>query len=928
MFIPFYVMMSDANASCDLQDITRARITQDIGVVAVINTRGILLAISSGHSDRGWIKREVRLDDLERIHVSDVFHEDVVGVIEECVANCAASPKSRTYACDIFFSCRTYVSVLAQPDGKLVIEIEDFDRELLTVNTIVDTANIIGKLSTNTRQVDTINDLCESVFMHCSYDRVMTYKFLDDLSGEVVYELKDDDLVKSSFLGMRFPAGDIPLPARNAYVENPVRFIADVDKPSCKLLQKSEDISLSRSFLRGCEACHISYLKAMGVKSSLSIAITNVEGKLWGLIAMHSYTKPIVPTIEDRVSYAILASVSSSHVQHLENVERLAMETRIKTLLSQIDVKHSLGVFIVQKSKALLKTFNADSVSLFTPDGPPTMVGKNAVTPEEVPDDIVTNSLVCGQLEHPLRSFACIIVLGYKIVFTRMSSYNPESWTGNPKRSNTSEVSSDMVMPAQSFEKYMSHISKNPKSFTERDKVLLSKAGDVLQSAIRQMKLENVERKVDQAKKESHLIEMKSDQDYAFFANMSHELRTPLHAISGVFEIMNDMDHGDVKDERSEAIHKYLSIGQETCKGMMNTLNDILTIVKKTHGNNDMDVSLVMIKEIFNSTSNGLTVFAQKNGVILEIEFDCNADKLVRIDVHKTIQIFNNIGGNAIKFSSSVNIRIDLFDSIKNVKELWMNSSDEYEGRLIATEDWDREESTTLCKWLIFRTRDIGIGIHVYDMRKMFKKFSQIGDIVKKTFASTGLGLHISILNVQAMRGFLAVASTPDKGSLFFCALPVEDASCETKEVVDPITDPAQGLGGDSVTFVVVDDSKVNLMIAKKQITRAFVNAKIYTAVNGKVGVEEVAKLRSEGVDVDGIFMDYHMPVMSGIEASREIRKKDTRVPITMLTADITETSRQSMIASGIDLILLKPSRPHEIVEMCAKMIQHKRSKA
>lgn len=99
-------------------------------------------------------------------------------------------------------------------------------------------------------------------------------------------------------------------------------------------------------------------------------------------------------------------------------------------------------------------------------------------------------------------------------------------------------------------------------------------------------------------------------------------------------------------------------------------------------------------------------------------------------------------------------------------------------------------------------------------------------------------------------------------------------------------------------------------------------NAIVHTAVNGKLGVEQVTRLIDEGVHVDGVFMDYHMPVMSGIEASCAIRKQSIRVPITMLTADITETSRQSMIATGIDLILLQPSKPHEIVEMCAQMIR------
>lgn len=422
--------------------------------------------------------------------------------------------------------------MLAQSDGTLVLEIEDFDRTLSAVNNIVDTANIIGKLTTNTGQVETINDLCEALFAHSSYDRVMTYKFLDDLSGEVIYELKDNSIVTSSFLGMRFPPGDIPLPARKAYVKNPVRFIADVEKPSCYLIQNDHDVSLSRSYLRGCVAPHKSYLKAMEVRSSLSIAITNMDGNLWGLIVMHSYTKPTIPTIEDRVSYAILASVASSHVQNIENVERLAMESRVKALVSQIDPKSSLGVFIVQNKHLLLETFNVDSVSLFTPAGETTTVGENGAGLEDIPQDDVAEALTCGQLNDPLRSFACLTVLGYKLVFTRACSYNPVKWAGNPKELTLSEISPDMVMPRQSFEQYLDYRSQNPPPFTKQDKNIFIMAGDLMKNTVHDMKIAHAERKVDQARKRSQVVEMKSDKDYAFFANMSHELRTSCNILT------------------------------------------------------------------------------------------------------------------------------------------------------------------------------------------------------------------------------------------------------------------------------------------------------------------------------------------------------------------------------------------------------------
>lgn len=249
MFVELYTM-EDPHASCDRVDIRRAKITQAIGVVAIINADGILVAISENHTScHGWVKEEITLGDIGVISVEHVFHDDVVSVIKEGIELCRdeAPPKVRTYVCDVFFSRKTYVTILLQKNATVVIEIEDFNREMLALDPIVDTANIIGKLTSNVLQTKTVNQLCESLFQNPSYDRAMTYKFLDDMSGEVVYEAKKDTLVKSSFLGLRFPADDIPLPARMAYVENPVRFIADVEKISYRMIQKNEDLSLSLS---------------------------------------------------------------------------------------------------------------------------------------------------------------------------------------------------------------------------------------------------------------------------------------------------------------------------------------------------------------------------------------------------------------------------------------------------------------------------------------------------------------------------------------------------------------------------------------------------------------------------------------------------------------------------------------------------------
>lgn len=150
-----------------------------------------------------------------------------------------------------------------------------------------------------------VKTACDTIFKLLGhYDRGMVYQFNDDLSGEVVHEIKNDT-VSSSYLGMRFPASDIPLNARKLYIKNGMRYIHNVDSEDVPMLDRrngnSSDVDLSHCRMRSCAKPHIIYLRNMGVVSSLSIAIV-VENELWGLLAFHGYNKPFKPSLHQRIA--------------------------------------------------------------------------------------------------------------------------------------------------------------------------------------------------------------------------------------------------------------------------------------------------------------------------------------------------------------------------------------------------------------------------------------------------------------------------------------------------------------------------------------------------------------------------------------------------------------------------------------------------
>jgi chemotaxis family two-component system sensor kinase Cph1 len=126
------------------------------------------------------------------------------------------------------------------------------------------------------------------------YDRVMICRFADDGHGEVVAEAKNKKL--QSWLGLHYPASDIPKQARELYKKNLIRLIGDVNVPTSRIIAEdgiTEPLDLTCASLRAVSPIHIQYLKNMGVASSFSISLI-YKNELWGLIACHNYTPKFI----------------------------------------------------------------------------------------------------------------------------------------------------------------------------------------------------------------------------------------------------------------------------------------------------------------------------------------------------------------------------------------------------------------------------------------------------------------------------------------------------------------------------------------------------------------------------------------------------------------------------------------------------------
>ena len=162
-------------------------------------------------------------------------------------------------------------------------------------------------------------------------DRVWAYRFEPDDHGVIVAEDKRDDL--DAFLGLHYPASDIPPQARALFFQNRLRFIHDVETPATPLEPlvnplTGEWLDLSAGVLRAVSPIHIQYLQNMGATASLSIALT-AGGRLWGLISGHHYSGPLFVPHEVRATCELIGIVCSMQLEALEKLEVSRRQTAL-----------------------------------------------------------------------------------------------------------------------------------------------------------------------------------------------------------------------------------------------------------------------------------------------------------------------------------------------------------------------------------------------------------------------------------------------------------------------------------------------------------------------------------------------------------------------------------------------------------------------
>lgn len=628
--------------------------------------------------------------------------------------------------------------ILSHSAGKYVVDFEPQQSDLFQ-----DPQNKVGASLSHMLADNELQSILENAVQQTrhiiGYDRVMIYKFHQDGHGEVIAEDREGEL--ESWLGLHYPASDIPQQARELYKRNFTRLIANVhEQPIAIASLEPATVDLSDSSLRAVSPVHIRYLKNMKVDSSFSVSII-VEGELWGLIACHNYS-PRYINYRQRETAKLVGQVLSSCIamrsQESQQKELLSFQAAVMEIVRSLQKTDNIADIVQACGANMLKTFDAVGFAFYfegelygfghVPEEKQiTLLSSTLVSAHSAEifatDHVSSNSLLADLGEVSFAGImACQLtaeVKDYLFLF-RDEKAAVVRWAGKPdKMVEFDDKAQPFISPRNSFEQWLQEVRGYARPWSATEQQIFIQIRDEIKYA--------VARKVNELRKLNEKLREAYAELDSFAHTVSHDLKTPLTAIKAYAElIQRKSTERDVQGMAGK-----IKGSAEQLTKMVQTVLEYAKVGQKFVNKEHVDMSSLL----WNIRENLLVSKLNEH-----LQLNILATPPLEGDPILIFQVFLNVIENAVKYSHKV---------IRPIVSV---------------------EGTMDASYVVYRISDNGVGINAKQQEHIFGLFNRIGDL--DSFEGSGVGLA-TVKKIMSRHGAqITVESQEGLGSTFILKFP------------------------------------------------------------------------------------------------------------------------------------------------------------